>query len=58
MGIETRQVLLGHTNHQITTHYSAVEIGELIEAAERVSFERGATPTLTSLRTPALGPAL
>ena len=39
IGVETRMVLLGHTNKQITTHYSAVEIGELIEAAEKVSFE-------------------
>ncbi|MEZ5481402.1 MAG: tyrosine-type recombinase/integrase [Porticoccaceae bacterium] len=52
IGVETRMVMLGHTNKQITTHYSAVEIGELIEAAERVSFERGSTPTLTLLRSP------
>jgi len=52
IGVETRMVLLGHTNKQITTHYSAVEIGELIEAAERVSFERGSTPTLTLLKSP------
>lgn len=52
VGIETRMVLLGHKNNQITTHYSAVEIGELIEAAERVSFRRGSTPTLTLLRSP------
>lgn len=52
IGVETRMVLLGHTNKQITTHYSAVEIGELIEAAEKVSFERGSTPTLTLLKSP------
>jgi len=52
VGIETRTVLLGHTNKQITTHYSAVEIGELIEPVERVSFERGSTPTLTLLKSP------
>ncbi len=52
IGVETRMVLLGHTNKQITTHYSAVEIGELVEASERVSFERGSTPALTLLRTP------
>lgn len=33
---ETRQVLLGHTNGSITTHYSAVEIGELIAVARFV----------------------
>lgn len=52
IGVETRMVLLGHTNKQVTTHYSAVEAGELIEAAERVSFGRGSTPTLTLLRSP------
>jgi len=52
VGVETRMVLLGHSNKQITTHYSAVEIGELIEAAERVSYERGSTPTLTLLKSP------
>ncbi len=52
VGVETRMVLLGHTNEQITTHYSAVEMGELIEAAERVSYQRGSTPTLTLLKSP------
>lgn len=37
VGVETRMVLLGHKNNQITKHYSAVESGELIEATERVS---------------------
>ena len=34
--LETRKVLLGHTNGDITTHYSAPELAELIEAAETV----------------------
>ncbi|MBK8959417.1 MAG: tyrosine-type recombinase/integrase [Proteobacteria bacterium] len=34
--LETRKALLGHKNGDITTHYSAVEITELLEAAERV----------------------
>ena len=34
--LETRRVLLGHKNGDITTHYSAPELRELIEAAERV----------------------
>jgi hypothetical protein len=34
--LETRRVLLGHKNGDITTHYSAPELQELIEAAERV----------------------
>lgn len=48
---ETRQVLLGHKKGDITTHYSAAELEELIEAAERVC-ERNVhkTPTLTLLK--------
>ena len=34
--LETRRVLLGHKNGDITTHYSAPELRELIEAAEKV----------------------
>jgi integrase len=58
---ETRQVLLGHKNGQITTHYSAVEIGELIEAVEKVSWTGRSAPTLTliksenSRKSPAIG---
>jgi len=53
VSIETRMVLLlGHKNNQITTHYSAVEIGELIEATERVSYQHRSTPTLTLLKSP------
>ena len=36
VGYETRQDLLGHKSANITTHYSAVELTELIEAANRV----------------------
>jgi integrase len=36
VSMETRQVLLGHTNGQITTHYSAAELEELIYAVEKV----------------------
>ncbi len=46
---ETRQVLLGHTNGSITTHYSAAEIGELIEGVNRIDASRS-TPVLTTLR--------
>ncbi len=58
---ETRQVLLGHKNGQITTHYSAAEIGELIEAVEKVSWSGSSAPTLTliksenSRKSPAIG---
>jgi hypothetical protein len=47
---ETRQVFLGHKNGQITTHYSAAEIGELIEAVEKVSGAGSSAPTLTSIK--------
>ncbi len=33
---EERQDLLGHRSGRITTHYSAAELGNLIEAANRV----------------------
>lgn len=49
---ETRQVLLGHKNGSITTHYSAAEIGESIEAVSRIDASRS-TPVLTTLRAPA-----
>ena len=34
--LETRKVLLGHDNGDITTHYSAPEIKELIDTANRI----------------------
>lgn len=37
VSLETRRVLLGHKNGDITTHYSAPELKELLDAAERVS---------------------
>lgn len=36
VSVETRKVLLGHKNGDITTHYSAPEIEELIDAANRI----------------------
>ncbi len=47
---ETRKVLLGHTNGDITTHYSAPEITELIQAANLVCSAGRQAPTLTVLR--------
>ncbi|CAG0991462.1 hypothetical protein BURK1_02287 [Burkholderiales bacterium] len=46
--LETRKTLLGHAIGDITTHYSAAELRELLDAAERIN-ERGntETPTLT-----------
>ena len=51
VSLETRKVLLGHKNGDITTHYSAPELEELIVAAERVCEEKsGKTPALVVLR--------
>lgn len=47
---ETRKVLLGHTNGDITTDYSAGEISELISASEKVCDSGVSLPTLTLLR--------
>jgi hypothetical protein len=43
--------LLGHANGDITTHYSAAELGELLAAAEKI-VDRSITqsPTLTVVR--------
>ncbi|MGO4402241.1 tyrosine-type recombinase/integrase [Achromobacter sp. PAB15] len=47
---EDRQVLLGHTNGSVTSHYSAAELGKLIELANRITRTNDHTPTLTVLR--------
>jgi integrase len=54
--LETRKVLLGHKNGDITTHYSAPEIEELIDAVERLA-EEGVRkmPELTLLQIRAKG---
>lgn len=46
--LETRKALLGHAIGDITTHYSAAELSELLEAVEKI-VDRGIaqTPTLT-----------
>ena len=41
--LETRKVLLGHKNGDITTHYSAPELEELIEAVNKVCTEKSGT---------------
>lgn len=33
--LQTRKVLLGHTNGDITTHYSAAQLQALVNAAEK-----------------------
>ncbi len=51
VSLETRKTLLGHANGDITTHYSAAELSELLEAVERI-VDRGIaqTPTLALVR--------
>lgn len=49
VGEETRKVLLGHKNGDITTHYSAAELAELIVAVNRIDASRE-TPAITVLR--------
>lgn len=49
VGEETRKVLLGHANGDITTHYSAVEIAELITAVNKIDRSL-ATPAITLLK--------
>ena len=44
VGFEDRKLLLGHKAGHVTTHYSAPEIGALIEASEKVC-EQGARKT-------------
>jgi integrase len=49
--LETRKVLLGHRNGDITSHYSAPEIEELLEAANRVcAVQSRKTHALTLLK--------
>ncbi len=50
VSFEDRQDLLGHRSGRITTHYSAAELGRLIEAAERVCTRDNRRPELVILR--------
>lgn len=47
---ETRKVLLGHVNGDITTHYSAAELRELINAVEKIATSSRKSPAATILR--------
>jgi integrase len=51
ISLETRKALLGHANGDITTHYSAAELQELVDAVDRI-VDRGIaqTPTLTVVK--------
>jgi hypothetical protein len=46
---ETRKVLLGHKYGDLSTHYSAAELRELIEAVQKIDASRE-TPMITVLR--------
>jgi integrase len=49
VGLEDRQDLLGHRSGRMTTHYSAAEIGNLLEAVNRMEKSRE-SPASTVLR--------
>jgi hypothetical protein len=51
VSFEDRKLLLGHKAQHVTTHYSAPEIGALIDAAERVcQLESLASPAISVVR--------
>ena len=45
-----RKALLGHKNGSITSHYSAAELDQLIDAANKVSVTDSRAPALTILK--------
>ena len=47
---EDRQDLLGHKSGRMTTHYSAAEIRNLLNAANKVCQMQKSSPTLTLLK--------
>ena len=50
VSFEDRQDLLGHRSGRMTTHYSAAELANLIEAANAVCSRRDKVPELVVLR--------
>ena len=51
VNFEDRKLLLGHKAQHVTTHYSAPEIGALIEASEKVcELESRASPAISVVR--------
>ncbi len=50
VSFEDRQDLLGHKSARITTHYSAPELHQLLNAANKVTKKVNSAPTLTLLR--------
>jgi integrase len=49
VALEDRKALLGHKNGSITSHYSGAELGQLIDAANKVSATDSRGPVLTIL---------
>ena len=54
VGLETRRAILGHANGDITTHYSAAEVAELIAAVSKIEGGESA-PVLTLIRASEMG---
>lgn len=50
VSFEDRQDLLGHKSGRITTHYSAAELSQLIDAANSICLNKRTGPTLTVLK--------
>jgi len=50
VSLEDRKALLGHKNGSVTSHYSGAELGQLIDAANKVSVTDSRGPVLTILR--------
>lgn len=50
VSFEDRQDLLGHTSGRVTTHYSASELAELIEAANKACLGGGNGPTVSLVK--------
>ncbi len=51
VNFEDRQDLLGHKSGRITTHYSAAEVHNLIDAANRALTQKDNSVTITMLKT-------
>ncbi len=54
VGLETRRAILGPANGDITTHYSAAEVEELIAAVKKIEGGESA-PALTLIRASDMG---
>lgn len=50
VSFEDRQDLLGHSSKSVTTHYSAAELGALIDAVNRISEKSRKSPALVLLK--------